>query len=171
MVNAIILLKVRADRINEVAQALVELDGVSEVYSVAGQYDLVVIIRGHNDDQIAAVVTEQILMEEGLISSETLIAFRTYSKHDLERMFKSAGFEIEQAWSDIQPFTFDTVDETLEWMLKAGPAAGLDASIREDRRDEVLKRFVEELGKGIAQDGSVTFTHRFAAVVGRHGTD
>jgi DNA-binding Lrp family transcriptional regulator len=87
MVNAIILLKVRTDRINEVAEALVELEGVSEVYSVAGQHDLVVIIRAKSDDQIATVVTEQILKEEGLISSETLIAFRTFSKHDLEEMF------------------------------------------------------------------------------------
>lgn len=92
MVNAIILLKVRTDRINEVAQALVELEGVSEVYSVAGQHDLVVMIRAQNDEQVATVVTEKILKEVGLISSETLIAFRTYSKHDLDRMF-SVGLE------------------------------------------------------------------------------
>jgi DNA-binding Lrp family transcriptional regulator len=92
MVTAIVLLKVRTDRINEVAEALVELDGVSEVYSVAGQHDLVVIIRARSDDQIASVVTEQILKEQGLIASETLIAFRTFSKHDLERMF-SVGLE------------------------------------------------------------------------------
>ena len=87
MVNAIILLKVRSARINEVAQALVDLEGVSEVYSVAGQYDLVVVVRAQNDEQVASVVTEEVLKVEGLISSETLIAFRTFSKHDLERMF------------------------------------------------------------------------------------
>jgi DNA-binding Lrp family transcriptional regulator len=92
MVNAVVLLNVRNDRINEVAEALVELDGVSEVYSVAGQYDLVVILRAPGDDRIAAVVTEQMLKIEGLISSETLIAFRAYSKHDLERIF-SVGME------------------------------------------------------------------------------
>ena len=92
MVNAVVLLNVRNDRINEVAEALVELDGVSEVYSVAGQYDLVAILRAPGDDRIAAVVTEQMLKIEGLISSETLIAFRAYSKHDLDRIF-SVGME------------------------------------------------------------------------------
>ena len=87
MVNAVVLLRVRNDRINEVAEGLVELDGVSEVYSVAGQFDLVAILRAPNDDRIATLVTEQMLKIEGILSSETLIAFRAYSKHDLERMF------------------------------------------------------------------------------------
>ncbi len=92
MVNAIVLLRVKTDRINEVAQTLAELEGISEVYSVAGQYDLVVMVRGRTNDQIATLVTDHILKEKGLISSETLIAFRTYSRHDLERMF-SIGLE------------------------------------------------------------------------------
>jgi DNA-binding Lrp family transcriptional regulator len=92
MVNAVVLLKIRNDRINEVAEALVELDGVSEVYSVAGQYDLVAILRAPNDDRIAALVTEHMLKIEGTISSETLIAFRAFSKYDLERMF-SVGMD------------------------------------------------------------------------------
>jgi DNA-binding Lrp family transcriptional regulator len=92
MVNAIVLLKVRPDRINEAAQELVEVDGVSEVYSVAGQHDLVVMIRARNEDHVASVVTDNMLKIQGLESSETLIAFRTYSRHDLERMF-SIGLE------------------------------------------------------------------------------
>lgn len=92
MVTAIVLLNVRNDRINQVAQQLVELDGVSEVYSVAGQYDLVAVLRCTGDDQIASLVTEKMLQAEGLISSETLIAFRAFSRHDLERMF-SVGME------------------------------------------------------------------------------
>ena len=92
MVNALVLLRIRTDRINEVAQELVDLDGVSEVYSVAGQYDLVVVLRTRSNDQVASLVTEHILKAEGLVSSETLIAFRTFSKHDLERMF-SVGLE------------------------------------------------------------------------------
>ena len=66
MVNAIVLLKVRSDRINQVAEELASHDGISEVYSVAGQYDLVAVIRASNDDQIAALVTEQLLQAEGL---------------------------------------------------------------------------------------------------------
>lgn len=92
MMNAVVLLKIRNDRINEVAEHLVELDGVSEVYSVAGQYDLVAILRAPDDEGIANVVTGSMLKIEGLISSETLIAFRAYSKHDLGRIF-SIGME------------------------------------------------------------------------------
>jgi DNA-binding Lrp family transcriptional regulator len=92
MVNAIVLLSVERARINHVAEQLVELDGVSEVYSVAGQYDLVVIIRARDDEQIATLVTEQLLQVEGLLSSETLIAFRTFSRHDLDGMF-SVGLD------------------------------------------------------------------------------
>jgi len=92
MVNAIVLLNVESARINNVAEQLVELDGVSEVYSVAGQYDLVVVIRARDDEQIATLVTEQLLQVEGLLSSETLIAFRTFSRHDLEGLF-SVGLD------------------------------------------------------------------------------
>lgn len=87
MVNAIVLLKVRNDAINRVAHELVELDGVSEVYSVAGQYDLVAVLRASSDDQIAALVTEHMVRVDGIKSSETLIAFRTLSRHDLEKVF------------------------------------------------------------------------------------
>ena len=92
MVNAIVLLSVESAKINQVAQQLVEFDGVSEVYSVAGQYDLVVVIRARDDEQIATLVTEQLLQVEGLLASETLIAFRTFSQHDLDGMF-SVGLD------------------------------------------------------------------------------
>lgn len=92
MVTAIILLNVQNDRINEVAQTLVQFDGVSEVYSVAGQVDLVAIVRCSGEEQIASLVTEKMLSAEGIISSETLIAFRAFSQHDLERMF-SVGMD------------------------------------------------------------------------------
>ena len=87
MVNAIVLLNVQSDRINQVAEELAGFDGISEVYSVAGQYDLVALIRARNDEQVASLVTDGLLRVEGLMSSETLIAFRTYSKHDLDGMF------------------------------------------------------------------------------------
>lgn len=92
MVNAIVMLNVQSARINSVAEQLVEFDGVSEVYSVAGQYDLVVMIRARDDEQVASLVTEQLLQVEGLLSSETLIAFRTFSRHDLDHMF-SVGLD------------------------------------------------------------------------------
>ena len=92
MVNAIVLLNVQSDRINQVAEELAALDGISEVYSVAGQYDLVALVRARNDEQVASLVTEELLQVEGLLSSETLIAFRAFSKHDLDGMF-SVGME------------------------------------------------------------------------------
>ncbi len=87
MVSAIVLLTVARDKINDVANKISDMDGVTEVYSVAGRYDLVAIVRVKNNDDLAGVVTEQIRKVEGITSSESLIAFRVYSRHDLERMF------------------------------------------------------------------------------------
>jgi DNA-binding Lrp family transcriptional regulator len=92
MVNAVILLMVDKSKVNEVALKLVELPGISEVYSVAGHYDLVAIVRVRENDQIAEAVTNHMLQIEGIQRSETLIAFRAFSRHDLEAMF-SVGME------------------------------------------------------------------------------
>lgn len=92
MVSAVILLMVEKQKINEVAEKLVELPGVTEVYSVAGQYDLVAIARVHDNEQIASAVTNQMLKIDGIERSETLIAFRAFSRYNLERMF-SVGLE------------------------------------------------------------------------------
>ena len=92
MVSAIVLLRVERDKINTVADAIADIEGVSEVYSVAGRYDLAAIIRGKTNDELAKVVTEHIRKVNGITSSESLIAFRVYSRHDLERMF-SIGLE------------------------------------------------------------------------------
>ena len=92
MVSAIVLLTVERDKINSVADAIADFEGVSEVYSVAGRYDLAVIVRVKTNEDLAKVVTERIRKVGGINSSETLIAFRVYSRHDLERMF-SIGME------------------------------------------------------------------------------
>ncbi|NQT82380.1 Lrp/AsnC ligand binding domain-containing protein [bacterium] len=94
MVTAIILINTARDMINETAEKLVELDGVSEVYSVAGAYDLVAIIRVRENDHLAELVTDEMLKIEGIEETMTLIAFKAYSRHDLERMF-SIGLEEE----------------------------------------------------------------------------
>lgn len=87
MVSAVVLLQIERGLINEVAQGLASLAGVSEVYSVAGQYDLVAIIRVPTNDALASLVTEQMHQFDGILNSETLIAFRAFSRHDLESMF------------------------------------------------------------------------------------
>ena len=87
MVNALILLNVDRDKVNDVAEKLSEIEGVSEVYSVAGRYDLAVVVRAKDNDHLADLVTGTLLGIEGIQKSETLFAFRVYSKHDLDRMF------------------------------------------------------------------------------------
>lgn len=92
MVSALVLLKVERGRINEVAQTLADVAGISEVFSVAGRYDLVAVLRVPDNDSLAQLVTERMLHVEGILDSETLIAFRVFSRHDLESMF-SIGLE------------------------------------------------------------------------------
>ncbi|MBX3057726.1 MAG: Lrp/AsnC ligand binding domain-containing protein [Anaerolineae bacterium] len=92
MVSTVVLLNVDPPQINQVAQAIADINGVSEVFSVAGRFDLVAIVRVRDNDTMAQVVTEKMLEVPGIIRSETLIAFRVFSKHDLESMF-SLGIE------------------------------------------------------------------------------
>ncbi len=87
MVTAIVLLNVARNKINAVAEKLADMDGITEVFSVAGQYDLAVIIRVKDNEGLAELVTNRMLKVEGILKSETLIAFQVYSKHDLEAMF------------------------------------------------------------------------------------
>ncbi len=92
MVNAIILLNVEQKHINDVAEAMTNFEEVSEVYSVGGRVDLVAIARVDHNDKLADLVTRKIVKLDGILNTETMIAFRTYSQHDLERMF-SIGLE------------------------------------------------------------------------------
>jgi DNA-binding Lrp family transcriptional regulator len=94
MVSAVILLVVEKSKVNEVAEKLVELPAITEVYSVAGQYDLVAIARVKDNDGIADAVTNQMLKIDGIVRSETLIAFRAFSRHDLERIFSVGNEEL-----------------------------------------------------------------------------
>ncbi|WP_374687082.1 Lrp/AsnC family transcriptional regulator [Promineifilum sp.] len=87
MVSGVVLLKVVRGQINEVAGELAALDGITEVYSVGGRYDLVAILRVRDNEALAALVTEHMLKVQGITESETLIAFRAFSRHDLESMF------------------------------------------------------------------------------------
>lgn len=87
MVTSIVLINCERAHINDVSQKLLEFEGVTEVFSVAGQYDLVAILRVSNNDQIAELVTEKVLGIPGISRTETLIAFKVFSKYDLEHMF------------------------------------------------------------------------------------
>jgi DNA-binding Lrp family transcriptional regulator len=92
VITAIVLIDCASDSIPEVAETLANLDGVSEVYSVAGHVDLIAIVRVRNFDDIAGVIAGGISKVEGVLNTETHIAFRAYSRHDLEEAF-SIGFD------------------------------------------------------------------------------
>ena len=87
MVTALVMLNVERKHIQNVSQRLVDMKEGSEVYSVAGRYDLVAIVRVKNNAQIADTITGQFSGLEGITATETLIAFNTFSRHDLEHMF------------------------------------------------------------------------------------
>ncbi|MFI6497272.1 Lrp/AsnC family transcriptional regulator [Nonomuraea typhae] len=87
MVTAIVHINAEVDRIPEVAQTIAEIDGVSEVYSITGEYDLLAMVRVAAYEEIAEVIPGRINKVPGVLHTETHIAFRTYSKHDLESAF------------------------------------------------------------------------------------
>lgn len=87
MLTAIVMITAATNAIPETAQRLADLDGVSEVYSVAGDIDLIAIVRVREFDQIAEVVSGRINKTEGVIDTDTHIAFQAFSQHDLEATF------------------------------------------------------------------------------------
>ncbi|MCL2459280.1 MAG: Lrp/AsnC ligand binding domain-containing protein [Desulfobulbus sp.] len=87
MVTAIILINAERNRINEVAENMQSISGISEVYSVSGKYDLIAIIRVKTNDDLADLVTRGLLSLDGIVKTETMLAFQAYSRHDLDAMF------------------------------------------------------------------------------------
>jgi DNA-binding Lrp family transcriptional regulator len=87
MAVAIVLINAAAQQTNRIAEELSAIAGVSEVYSVAGTYDLVAIVRVKNNELLAELVTGKMRGVSGINRTETLIAFRAYSRHELDSMF------------------------------------------------------------------------------------
>ncbi|MFP5352287.1 MAG: Lrp/AsnC family transcriptional regulator [Actinomycetota bacterium] len=94
MVTTVVLAVCDIHQIPETAQQIADLPDVSEVYSVAGDYDLVIMVRVRNHDDLAQVVSEQIAKVPGILRTQTLVAFKVYSRHDVDSLF-SVGFEEE----------------------------------------------------------------------------
>jgi DNA-binding Lrp family transcriptional regulator len=94
MVNTIVLAVCDIHRIPETAQEIADIDDVSEVYSVAGDFDLVIMVRTRTHDDLARVVSEEIAKVKGVERTQTLVAFKVFSRHDVEALF-SVGFEEE----------------------------------------------------------------------------
>ena len=87
MVTFIILINVEKNRITAVAEQLADMENITEVYSVTGIYDLVAIVRTRSNDDIAELVTNRLGTIDGIEKTDTMLAFKTFSKHDLESMF------------------------------------------------------------------------------------
>ncbi len=87
VVTGIALINVEHGAVNSAAQALADIEGVSEVYSVSGNFDLVAMIRVRDNDNLARLMTDEIGQVPGITHTHTMLAFRAFSRHDLESMF------------------------------------------------------------------------------------
>ncbi|HEX2049829.1 MAG TPA: Lrp/AsnC ligand binding domain-containing protein [Actinomycetota bacterium] len=96
MVTTVVLATCDIHRVPETAQEIADLPEVTEVYSVAGDYDLVIMVRVRAHEDLARVVTEGIARVPGIQRTQTLVAFKVYSRHDVEALF-SLGLEQETA--------------------------------------------------------------------------
>ncbi|MEW6648022.1 MAG: Lrp/AsnC ligand binding domain-containing protein [Pseudomonadota bacterium] len=88
MVTSIILINAERDKVNEVAEHLAGIDGITEAYSVSGQYDIIAIARVPAAEDLALLVTQRLQSIHAITKTETLLAFKAYSRHDLESMFE-----------------------------------------------------------------------------------
>jgi DNA-binding Lrp family transcriptional regulator len=83
MVTAFILMNVERPRLKSIADDLLAIDGIAEVYSVAGPFDIIAIVRVKEHEQLNDLMAEKIAALEGIMDTETLIAFRSFAKKDL----------------------------------------------------------------------------------------
>ena len=87
VITAIVFIQAAVDRIPEVAEQIAQLPGVSEVYSVTGEIDLIALVRVRRHEEVADVVADRLNKVDGVLATETHVAFRAYSRHDLEAAF------------------------------------------------------------------------------------
>jgi DNA-binding Lrp family transcriptional regulator len=87
MTHAIVLVRAERSALSDLGGRLAELDGVTEAYSVTGEWDFVAILRVREPDELASVVTERLAGLEGIDRTYTMVAFEAFSRHDLEAMF------------------------------------------------------------------------------------
>jgi DNA-binding Lrp family transcriptional regulator len=92
MITAFVFIRTESNKIPEVAEKISALPGISEVYSVTGEWDLIAIARVQQHEELADVVADHLSKVEGVVETITHIAFRAYSRHDLEAAF-SIGLE------------------------------------------------------------------------------
>ncbi len=93
MITAIVQVRAERGKVQELAQALLEIPEVAEVYSVTGDFDLVAIVRVKEYETMAEVVPARLQRLAGIVHTTTLMAFQCYSRHDLERLFSIGNDE------------------------------------------------------------------------------
>lgn len=87
MTHAVVLISAERTALPTLGSDLAELDGVAEAYSVTGEWDFVAILRLPAGDQLAEVVTAGLARLPGIRRTYTMVAFETFSRHDLDSMF------------------------------------------------------------------------------------
>jgi len=87
MISAFVMLNVEPGRVKSLATELLGVKGVTEVYSVAGPFDLIAIVRVREHDELSELVTENIAGRPGIVSTETMVAFRAYANRDLDAVW------------------------------------------------------------------------------------
>ena len=87
MTHAIVLIEAEREAIRTLGGELADVEGVTEAYTVTGEWDFVVIVRVRTPDDVAEVVTQRMGALAGIKRTQTMVAFGTYSRHDLEALF------------------------------------------------------------------------------------
>ena len=87
MINAFVLINIEGKDVKQIAEGLLAVDGVSEVYPIAGEYDILCIVRVQDNSTLSRIVTEEIIHKKGIQHTKTLFALDSYSKVDLESVF------------------------------------------------------------------------------------
>jgi DNA-binding Lrp family transcriptional regulator len=87
MTHAVVLVEAERDALTTLGGELAGLDGVAEAYSVTGEWDFVAIVRVPRHEQLAEVITGQLVKLPGVSRTQTMVAFEAFSQHDLESMF------------------------------------------------------------------------------------
>ena len=87
MTHAVVLIEAERDAIADLGGRLADVDGVAEAYSVTGEWDFVAILRVHEHEQLAEIVTTRLLRVPGVQRTQTMVAFEVFSRHDLDAMF------------------------------------------------------------------------------------
>jgi DNA-binding Lrp family transcriptional regulator len=91
MTHAVVLIEAERDALPTLGEALAGLEGVAEAYSVTGEWDFVAIVRVPRHDDLADIVTIQIVQLPGVARTQTMVAFEAFSRHDLEALFSIGG--------------------------------------------------------------------------------